>query len=261
MGLSSMAPVNILGVNITPITVSELHCYLSTTIADKKRALVLHVNVHGLNLSVKYSWLRKFFNHAELVFCDGAGVMLAARILHSTIPERITFADWTWKLAQHCEQERHSLFFLGARPGVALAAAERLKRKYPALRIVGIQHGYFDKTKNSRDNQLIVQMINALQPDILLVAFGMPLQERWLMENWEKLNVPIGLTGGAVFDYISGNLSRGPHWLTDNGMEWLARLYIEPRRLWRRYVLGNPLFVWRVLQQRIRSGKHSHTNE
>jgi N-acetylglucosaminyldiphosphoundecaprenol N-acetyl-beta-D-mannosaminyltransferase len=90
---------------------------------------------------------------------------------------------------------------------------------------------------------------------MLLLGFGMPLQERWLMQNWDCLDVRVALTGGAAFDYISGDLRRGPRFLTDNGFEWLARLFIEPKRLWRRYVIGNPLFLLRVLKQRLTRDK------
>ena len=89
---------------------------------------------------------------------------------------------------------------------------------------------------------------------MLLLGLGMPLQERWLMENRRRLDFGVALTGGAVFDYASGRLRRGPRILTDNGFEWLARLLVEPRRLWRRYLLGNPLFLARVLAQRWRAG-------
>jgi N-acetylglucosaminyldiphosphoundecaprenol N-acetyl-beta-D-mannosaminyltransferase len=97
----------------------------------------------------------------------------------------------------------------------------------------------------------VVEEINTAAPDILLVGLGMPLQERWLMENAHKLDAGATLTGGAVFDYVSGRLSRGPRLLTSHGFEWLARLLVEPRRLWRRYLLGNPLFILRVLKQRL----------
>ena len=99
-----------------------------------------------------------------------------------------------------------------------------------------------------------MRQINTAEPDILLVGFGSPLQERWLMENRDRVNAHVALTGGAVFGYVSGELRRGPRLLTDNGFEWLARLLVEPRRLWRRYLLGNPLFLLRVLMQRLVSG-------
>lgn len=143
------------------------------------------------------------------------------------------------------------MFFLGSKPGIAEKAAQRLQERHPNLVIAGTHHGYFDKTPGSLENEAIIQQINAARPNILIVAFGMPLQEKWLMENWERIDANIALTGGAVFDYISGELARAPRWMTDNGLEWLGRLLIEPGRLWKRYVIGNPLFLWRILLQRL----------
>jgi N-acetylglucosaminyldiphosphoundecaprenol N-acetyl-beta-D-mannosaminyltransferase len=100
------------------------------------------------------------------------------------------------------------------------------------------------------ENESVIAIINRLRPNILIVGFGMPLQERWLMENWDRIHANIGLTGGAVFDYISGNVPRAPRWMTDHGFEWLGRLLVEPSRLWRRYLIGNPLFIWRIMKQR-----------
>jgi N-acetylglucosaminyldiphosphoundecaprenol N-acetyl-beta-D-mannosaminyltransferase len=175
--------------------------------------------------------------------------MLAARLLGGRIPERITYADWAWRLAAFAEAEGLSLFLLGARPGVAEVAARRLRALHPDLDIAGVSHGHFDHEPGSPQNEAVLREVNAARPDILLVGLGMPLQERWLMENRRRIEAGVALTGGAVFDYLSGGLRRGPRVLTDNGFEWLARLIIEPRRLWRRYLLGNPLFLLRVLGQ------------
>jgi N-acetylglucosaminyldiphosphoundecaprenol N-acetyl-beta-D-mannosaminyltransferase len=119
------------------------------------------------------------------------------------------------------------------------------------LRIAGVHHGYFDHTSGSPENEDVVQQINAANPDVLVVGFGMPLQEWWLKENWDRVDAGVAITLGAIFDYVSGELRRGPRFLIDNGFEWLARLLIEPRRLWRRYVVGNPIFLTRVLVQRL----------
>ena len=184
------------------------------------------------------------------MFCDGAGVILGARLLGKRIPERITYADWYWQLASLAEQKGYSFFLLGAQPGVAARAAEKLHEKYPQLRIAGIHDGYFDMSAGSEDTAGLIRQINAAAPDILTVGMGMPLQERWLCENWDQLETHIALTGGAVFDYISGELQRPPRWMTDNGFEWLGRMLIEPGRLWSRYLVGNPQFFWRVLKAR-----------
>jgi N-acetylglucosaminyldiphosphoundecaprenol N-acetyl-beta-D-mannosaminyltransferase len=243
--------VNVLGIDVDPLSVAELHAKILGIVREEGHALVLHANVHGLNLSYRDPELRSFFNDAPVVFCDGAGVRLGARILGRSLPQRITYADWAWQLMDFAEKENLSFFFLGARPGVAKKAAARLKERYPNLKIAGIHHGYFDRTPGNPENEAVLREINAAKPDVLLVGFGMPLQERWLMQNWDKVDARVALTGGAVFDYVSGELKRGPRILTDNGFEWLARLLIEPQRLWRRYVVGNPLFLLRVLKQRL----------
>ncbi len=241
--------VDVLGVGVDPLTVGELHQEIARFVENGDHALVLHANVHALNLAYRDPSLRALFNRAPIVFCDGSGVRLGAKILGRRIPERITYADWMWRLAAFAEERGFSFFFLGARPDVAEKAAGRLRERFPGLRIAGVHHGYFDR--GGAENEAVVAKINAVRPDILLVAFGMPLQELWLAQNWEKIGANVALTGGAVFDYVSGELSRGPRLLVDNNLEFLARLIVEPRRLWRRYVLGNPLFLLRVLRQRL----------
>ena len=251
----SIPEVTLLGVRIHALTVAELHQFFTATISSRQRARVLNVNAHCLNLAAEQPWLRRFLNQAEIVFCDGVGVMLGARLIGRHIPERITYADWMWQLAGFAAQHGYSLYFLGARPGVAQAAADRLLTRHPDLKICGVQHGYFERARDHAENQAVIDRINQARPNILVVGLGMPLQERWLCENWDCLEVNIGLTGGAVFDYLSGDLQRAPRWMTDNGLEWLGRLLIEPQRLWRRYLVGNPLFLMRVLRARLRADR------
>ena len=242
--------IDVLGVGVDPVTVDELQAELLRLVREDGLSLMLNANAHCLNLCCRDRVLRDFLNRADVVFCDGFGVKVAAWLLGERIPERITYADWAWRLAALAEAEGLSLYFLGARPGIAAKAARKLKQRHPDLKISGARHGYFDHAPGSPENTAVVREINAQEPDILLVGLGMPLQERWLMENRRNLNVRVALAGGAVFDYVSGELRRGPQLLTDNGFEWLARLLIEPGRLWRRYLLGNPLFLARVLRQR-----------
>ncbi|HJQ30278.1 MAG TPA: WecB/TagA/CpsF family glycosyltransferase, partial [Rubrobacter sp.] len=238
--LDTSSRVDVLGVGVDQMSVEELQEETKRLAKSGEGGLILNVNAHCLNLCYDDPALRKFFNSADVVFCDGAGVMLAARLLGRRIPARITYADWTWRLAAFAEAEGLSLFLLGARPGVAEEAARRLKARHPALDIRGVRHGYFDHAAGSPENETVLTEIKVARPDILLVGLGMPLQEIWLMENRHRIDAGVALTGGAVFDYVSGGLRRGPRLLTDNGFEWLARLFIEPRRLWRRYLLGNP---------------------
>jgi N-acetylglucosaminyldiphosphoundecaprenol N-acetyl-beta-D-mannosaminyltransferase len=248
--LSEAVPV--LGIPVHPLTVPQLHNAIEISISGGRHDLVLHVNVHALNLARKHDWLPDLYRSARIVFCDGAGVMLGARILGYRIPERITYADWMWELARLACARGHRLFFLGGREGVAERAAGQLRDRFPGISIVGCHQGYFDKTPGSPENEGVLAAINATRPHILLVGFGMPVQERWLLENWDRVNANVALTGGAVFDYVSGDLRRPPRWLRAVGMEWLGRLAIERRRLAGRYLIGNPLFLCRVLMERLR---------
>ncbi|HEX7502513.1 MAG TPA: WecB/TagA/CpsF family glycosyltransferase, partial [Acidobacteriota bacterium] len=220
-------------------------------------AIVPNVNVHFSNLSWRLPWLRALFNSAPVNFCDGAGIQLAARLLGSKIAERITFGDWFASLAAYCQREHFRIFFLGSRPGVAVEASWRVASRYRGLVIAGVHHGYFDKARDSAENSQVIAAINRCRADILLVAMGMPLQEEWLAQNWDQIDAGIALTGGAILDYLSGRMRRPPAWMCGCGGEWLGRLLIEPRRLWKRYLLGNPLFLARVLRQRLLQGRSS----
>ncbi|MCB0017816.1 MAG: WecB/TagA/CpsF family glycosyltransferase [Anaerolineales bacterium] len=242
--------VNILGTEVTPISKARLHQAIVGYIQAQNRALILNVNVHCLNLCYEQPRLQEFMNSAAINFCDGYGVKLGAWLLGVEIGERITYADWMWDLAELASNGNFALYFLGGKPGIAEIAGRKLQETFPELKISGTHHGYFDKDVPDVNDEIINQ-INAAQPDILIVGFGMPLQEYWLQDNWQRLNAIVGLTGGAAFDYVAGEVARAPSWMTNNGLEWLGRLILEPSRLFRRYVVGNPKFLLRILRQRI----------
>lgn len=244
--------VELLGIKVASITVNQLleNIYALANNSDSP-CLVSNLNIHAANLSYQDKKFREFMRRSTLTFCDGAGIILAAKILGHTIVERITYADFMWKLAEFSSERGLSLYFLGADQGVAEKAKTHLEIKCPDLKILGTFHGFFCKEKTSQENLDVLNSINAVKPDLLIVGMGMPLQEYWILENIEKLEAKVILNGGAVFDYISGELRRAPRWMTDNGFEWLGRLIIEPRRLWKRYIIGNPLFFWRIFVHHI----------
>jgi N-acetylglucosaminyldiphosphoundecaprenol N-acetyl-beta-D-mannosaminyltransferase len=208
---------------------------------------VMYVNAHVLNQSRGNPGLRHTLQHADLVYCDGYGVRLAAQALEAAVPYRMTGADWIWDLATLCERAGLSLFLLGSEPGIAATASRRLCRRFPDLRMSGAHHGYFEI--GSPHDERVVEHINERRPDILLVGMGTPKQELWVRHNARALDVDVIWTVGALFDYVSGRVPRAPGWLADNGLEWIFRLAIEPQRMWRRYLLGNPVFISRVVRQ------------
>lgn len=214
---------------------------------------VMYVNAHVLNQSLEYPELRDTLDRADLVYCDGYGVRLAAKALDVEIPHRMTGADWIWDLAGLCARDGRSMYLLGSEPGVTREAAARLRQAYPHLEVAGSHHGYF--VIGSPHDDRVVEDINARNPDILLVGMGTPRQELWVEHNADRLDARVVWTVGALFDIVSGRVPRAPHWLADNGLEWIFRLAIEPQRMWRRYLIGNPVFVSRVLKSTQRGGR------
>lgn len=241
------ATVNVLGVRIKSLTLADLFGEVSRFVAMGVRRTVMYANVHVLNVAYGDPELRGILNAADVVYCDGFGVVLGARLLGGRISGRMTGADWIYPFCEHCVGQGHSVYFLGGRPAIAERAAEVLVTQYPALRVVGTHHGYIHE-------QLLagtIAAINAAQADIVLVGMGTPTQEKWLAAHRSEINAPVCWTVGAVFDYVAGVVPRGPRWMLDHGLEWLCRLYFEPRRLAGRYLIGNPLFLLRVLRRKM----------
>ncbi len=245
-------PVKIMDVPVDRFTVKELHDCIYQIVSENGHAVIANVNVNAMNIASEQPWFANFLRKSTFVFCDGHGVILAALLLRlKHIPEKITYADWLPALCRFCAKKNLSLFLIGGRPGTAEAAAKNLGTHAPGLRIVGTQHGYFDKHKGTAENTDVVQQINESNADLVLTSFGMPLQEKWLAENWCDINSRIALTGGAALDYAAGTLKRPPKWLNNHGLEWLGRLTIEPGRLWKRYLAGNPLFFYRLFRYQL----------
>jgi len=209
---------------------------------------VSYVNAHVLNQCSSDPVLRSALQRADLVYCDGYGVRLAAKAIGLEVPHRMTGADWIWGVAALCEANGRSLYLLGSDPGASQEAAAALRRWYPRLDVRGTHHGYFEI--GTPHSERVIEHVAEHKPDVLLVGMGTPLQELWVDHYFERLDARVVWTVGALFDYVSGRVPRAPHWMADHGLEWIFRLAIEPRRMWRRYLLGNPVFLWRVWNER-----------
>ena len=240
--------MDLLGLPINPAGVEQVHEFIEEVVTRKQKAIALNLNVFCVNLALKHRWLHEFIRSAHLVFCDGDGVRLGLRLLGHSPPPKVTYNEWLWQLSAFCEKKQFRLFLVGGEPGVAVEAATRLTQKYPRLQIAGIHHGFF--RKQGDESEKVIAQINEVSPDILLVCFGMPAQERWICDNWQAIDARVFLKGGAALDYASGRLRKAPSWLVRTHFEWFYRLLQDPRRLFTRYVLGNPYFLMRVLVER-----------
>lgn len=230
----------ILGVDCTNSTLGKVVDFISNTIDKKQRKKLAFVNAHCLNLACTNKFYFKQLQTFDARYPDGIGLALAGRLLNEKIHENINGTDLFPLLAKCCETRAYTLYLLGAKEGVAKKMVDRVSVTYPNLKIVGYCNGF--------DLEHAVATINGLTPDILLVAMGAPKQEMWIVEHFEKLNVHVAIGVGGLFDFYSGNMPRAPHLLRLLGLEWFFRLLMEPRRMFKRYVCGNPLFIYRVIR-------------
>lgn len=183
---------------------------------------------------------------SSVTYADGQSVVWAGRLLGGEIPERLATTDIAEPVLEAAAAASIPVFFLGAAPGIAEAAAVKLRFRIPGLAL-RTHHGYFSKEETPK----VLQAIKEHRTGILFVGMGDPVQQIWIGAHRDELP-PAVLTCGGLFDWLSGSNRRAPAWMIHAGLEWLWRLCIEPGRLWRRYVLGNPVFIATVLMQRYR---------
>jgi N-acetylglucosaminyldiphosphoundecaprenol N-acetyl-beta-D-mannosaminyltransferase len=188
--------------------------------------------------------LSRTLNKAHLVTADGAGVVWATRYLNDPVQERVTGIDLLHAICKKSQEKGWKLYFLGAAPGVAEKAVLKVLETYPKCQVVGYENGYFSPEEEPR----IIENIKKVQPDILFVAMGAPKQDFWIREHLQELDIPVCMGVGGSFDVLAGNVERAPEWMQKRGLEWLFRLYKEPKR-WRR-MLALPRFVLAVIGQK-----------
>jgi N-acetylglucosaminyldiphosphoundecaprenol N-acetyl-beta-D-mannosaminyltransferase len=229
-----------------PVDVLDTHGLFERIVAlarSGKPNKVTYLNAHCTVLACRDAGYRDFLNRADLVYADGQSVVWAARLLGDNLPCRSTGADFLADFCRGFAGQGLRVYLFGAAPGRAEKAAGKLREAAPGLEIVGVRNGYFEP----HENEALVADIVEARPDILIVGMGVPLQEEWIDRNLDRLNVPVVWGVGALFDFVAGDLARGPKFLVDNGFEWLCRLCVEPKRLWKRFLIGNLKFIFYVL--------------
>ena len=238
--------VELFGFDIDDTTVEDAASSLVKAARDRVETTVAFLNAHSINKAFDEPRYARVLSSATVRYADGSGIALAAKLFGCPLASNVNGTDLLPVLAAKVAQDGLSLYCLGGREGVAAAAATALKEHYPTLRIVGTGHGYFEP--GSREESRAIADINVSRADILLVGLGLPQQDLWLARNRRSLLPPVRLGVGGLFDFFSGRIPRAPKMLRNHGLEWIWRLYQEPRRMWRRYLLGNVSFVLRTFR-------------
>lgn len=257
---SHRAPVAILGVPFDNVTTSDTLRLIEQMIASRQSHYLVTANVDFVVQALSDVELRRILFDAHLVVADGMPLVWASRWLGNPLPERVTGSGMTPLLLAEAAAKGWRVFFLGGSEQSVARAAANTRAKHPQLQLVGAYSPPF-KPLVEMDHEDILRRLREARPDILLVAFGCPKQEKWLSMHYRAAGVPVGIGVGATIDFLAGTMKRAPVWMQKVGLEWLFRLLQEPRRLFRRYVTGLWIFGWAILRQLMQMRAARKTSE
>ena len=232
--------VNILGVDVDAVTMAEAVDVVRRAMDTRAGVMVATANAEMLMRATHDEELRRILNASALVVPDGAGTVWAARHLGHAMPERVAGYDLAQELLRCAPAEGRRVYFFGSAPGVAEKAKAKAEQLYPGIEIVGVRNGFFSPA----DNAAIIAEIRAARPDLLLVALGVPKQEKWIAAHLAELGVPVAIGVGGTLDVMAGVMKRAPYWMQRAKLEWLFRGLMQPKRAGR--LLALPKFVLKV---------------
>ena len=225
------------------------------------KVLINTINAHSFNQAQKDELFADALKNGDYLIPDGASILLACRWLKANSRPKDRIAGWDLfsfemeRLEGRSKREevRGKVMFMGSSEKVLAKIRENAAVDYPNLDVVTYSPPYKPEF-SEEDNAAIIKAINDANPDLLWIGMTAPKQEKWTYQHWNELNIHCHVgTIGAVFDFYAGTAKRAPQWWQDHSLEWLYRLCLEPKRMWRRYLLGNPLFLWNIAKESVRS--------
>jgi len=245
---------DVLGVRIDDVSFDEMLDALVGYVAEGGPHQISTVNVEFLIAARRDASFFEVLRHTDLNVPDSTGILWAARWLGHPLRERVTGSDGLFRVAERCAQEGFRLYLLGAAPGVAEQVSVALQEAHPRLVVCGAEAGSYAV----EDEQDIVRRIRETGAEVVLVAYPSVPQEKWIARNLPHTGAAVGMGVGAAFDFCAGVQVRAPPWMQRLGLEWLYRLFREPRR-WRR-MLALPLAAWLVFWQRFTGGRDDRSD-
>lgn len=235
---------DIMGLQFDNITMEEALDAAKALLQGEHAARVVTPNAEIAYEALRDENMRTLLNSAELMLPDGAGVVLASKILKTPLRQKVAGVDFADGLLGVLETTGQSLYLLGSKPGIGELAAQKMMQKHPKLRIAGIADGYF------QDEAPVIDKINASGADVLFVCLGAPKQEQFMARHQKALHVKLMAGLGGSLDSFAGTVKRAPKWMIRLNLEWLYRLIKEPKRFKR--MLRLPKYLWAVVCKRIR---------
>lgn len=241
--------IHLLGVRVHRVDMETTMNAIREYVHSGKPHIIVTADAFGIVLAQNDEDFLNIVNSADLVTPDGSGILKASKMLGTPLECRVSGVDIAYNMCRMAVEENFSIYLLGAAPGVADAAAEKLQSDFPSLRIAGIQHGYFKPEESAE----IVAKIRESGAKVLLAAMGIPRQEKWIRDNLQELGVCVAMGVGGTFDVFSGKVRRAPGWMQRHGLEWAYRLIKDPSKVYK--VSELPKFLGLVLKEKYFGGK------
>ena len=223
----------------------------SLWLIDEGKVLINTINAHSFNVAQKDEVFAEALRCGDYLIPDGASILMACKWLKAKSRSKERIAGWDFFQIEmdKLNNKGGKCFFMGSSEKVLSLIKEKAASDYPNILVETYSPPYKPEFSED-DNRAIIKAINEVDPDLLWIGMTAPKQEKWAYQHWNELNIHCHVgTIGAVFDFYAGTAKRAPKWWQDHSLEWLYRLCIEPKRMWRRYLLGNPLFIWNIIKE------------
>ena len=208
-------------------------------IAEDKKSYIVPINVDVIMKTEKDNYLKKIIDNADIVLVDGKPLVWISKWHKNPVKGKISGSDLVPLLCKHSAKRGYSIFIIGGREGIAEKAKANLEQSYPEINIIETYAPPFGFEKKREERDKINEIIKAAHPDILIVCLGCPKQEKWIYENYQKYQAKVSICAGATVDFLAGNISRSPRWMSEYGLEWFYRFLQEPKRMFRRYFVDD----------------------
>lgn len=229
----------LLNTYVNNVSMDETIGYIEQLVESKKRSYVVAINVDVVMKIEEDSYLKEITDNADMVLVDGKPLVWVSNWHKNPVKAKISGSDLVPNICEVAAKKGYSIFLIGGKDGIAEQAKEKLEEKLPGINIVGTYAPPFGFEKDQEELDKINEMITAAKPDLLIVCFGCPKQEKFIYENYQKYCPTVSICAGATIDFLAGNVKRAPRWMSDHGLEWLYRFSQEPKRLFKRYFVDD----------------------
>lgn len=247
--------IEFLNTVIDNVTLNDVLSYIDECIFNQKKGYIVPVNTDMIIKMESDIYLRNIVNNSDLVLMDGKPLVWVSKFMKTPILEKISGSDLVPTICEQASKKGYTIFIIGGKEGVAQKARHNILSEYPKIKNIYTYSPPFGFEKNSEELEKINNIISANKPDILIVCFGCPKQEKWIYENYCKYDASVSICAGATVDFLAGNVKRAPKWMSNYGLEWFYRFLQEPKRMFKRYFVDD-MKIFKLIYKYYNGDRH-----